>query len=131
MNAPIDTALRTKAQTTDRRSARSRLLTSRSSLAYPPNGVYAGGAVSPRSMGVLNAFLYSPRSPRGYRRGSERLVDPSDSPLPPAPNHPPRGGSGQGLGDEQTDSWRRVFSPRRFFFPLPTGEPPRLWTESG
>src|SRR3954467_4441229 len=131
MNAPIDTALRTKAQTTDRRSARSRLLTSRSSLAYPPNGVYAGGAVSPRSMGVLNAFLYSPRSPRGYRRGSERLVEPSDSPLSTASNHPPRGGSGQELGDEPTDSKRRVIFTRRFIFPLSTAETARLWTESG
>src|SRR3954447_17179096 len=99
MNAPIDTALRTKAQTTDRRSARSRLLTSRSSLAYPPNGVYAGGAVSPRSIGVLNAFLYAPRGPRDHRRGSARLVKPSDSPLSTGSVHPPRGGSGARLVD--------------------------------
>ncbi len=36
---PIDSAARTNAQATDRRSALSRLLTSRSSLAYPPKGV--------------------------------------------------------------------------------------------
>src|SRR5437763_15855355 len=96
---PIDTAVRTNAQATDRRSAVSRLLTSQSSLAYPPKGVYAGEAVSPRSIGVLNALLYSPRDPRKHRWGIAALVEPSDSPLSTACDHPPRGGSGQELGD--------------------------------
>src|SRR5215470_10005671 len=96
---PIDKAARAIAQATDRRSALSRPLTSRSSLAYPPKGVYAGGAVSPRSIGVLNALLYSPRDPRKHRWGFPALVEPSDSPLSTACDHPPRGGSGQELGD--------------------------------
>src|SRR5947208_5993703 len=96
---PIDSAASTNAQATDRRSALSRPLTSRSSLAYPPNGVYAGGAVSPRSIGVLNAFLYAPRGPRDHRRGSARLVEPSDSPLSTGFVHPPRGGSGASVVD--------------------------------
>src|SRR3989440_247156 len=94
---PIDSAASTNAQATDRRSALSRPLTSRSSLAYPPKGVYAGGAVSPRSIGVLNAFLCSPRGPCDHRRGIQGLVEPSDSPLSTACDHPPSGGSAQEL----------------------------------
>src|SRR5436189_5862542 len=96
---PIDSAASTNAQATDRWSARSSPLTSRSSLAYPPKGVYAGGAVSPRSIGVLNALLYSPRGPCKHRRGIQALVEPSDSPLSTVRDHPPREGSAQELGD--------------------------------
>ena len=39
LTVPIDAAQRSTAQAADRRSALSRLLTSRSSLAYPPKGV--------------------------------------------------------------------------------------------
>src|SRR5690349_13005036 len=83
------------AHASERRATLSRLLTSLSSLAYPPKGVYAGGAVSPRSIGVRNAFLCSPCRPRDHRGAVQELVEPSDSPLSTALHHPPRGGSGQ------------------------------------